>query len=316
MSRYLAAVLGTLLVLLLQGSSLASADITQTENLTLQTGDTPRLRLEQTNGVFTPQTWDVAGNEANFFVRDLTGGSKLPFRIRPGAPTSSIDIAANGDVGFGTAIPQAPVEISRSGAARMLYTDATNPTHVSWATGIPAGGGAFTIGPEGTEPVLELQSLGDLDLAGSLAEAANQGSVADVQSVDSASILAKVASLPIQSWRFSGAAAGDRHLGPLAGSFSSAFGLGEASSLISPADVAGVSLAAIQALDARDQALTEQNRALSSRVESIERSAQGLSDRNGTLEGQVGELAPLRKRVGALAKQLRSLRKAVRKLAN
>jgi hypothetical protein len=315
MSRYLAAVLGTLLVLLLP-VSVATAEITQTEDLTLQTENTPRLRLEQTNVFFPAQTWDVAGNEANFFVRDLTGGSRLPFRIRPGAPTSSVDIAANGDVGFGTATPLAPIEISRSGAARMLYTDATNPTHVSWATGIPAGGGAFTIGPEGTEPVLELQSFGDLDLAGSLAEAANEGNVADAQSIDSASILAKVASLPIQSWRFSGAAAGDRHLGPLAGSFSSTFGLGEASGLISPADVAGVSLAAIQALDARNQALTEQNRALSSRVDSIERSSQGLSDRNGSLEGQVGELAPLQKRVRTLAKQMRVLRKAVRKLAN
>lgn len=68
--------------------------------------DTPAIRLEQNNsGGFTAQTWDVAGNEANFFVRDVTSGSRLPFRIRPGAPTSSIDIAANGFVGMGTASP-------------------------------------------------------------------------------------------------------------------------------------------------------------------------------------------------------------------
>ena len=60
-------------------------------------GDTPTLRLEQDNSSgFTAQTWDVAGNETNFFVRDVNNGSKLPFRIRPGAPESSIDIAANG----------------------------------------------------------------------------------------------------------------------------------------------------------------------------------------------------------------------------
>ena len=63
------------------------------------------MRLEQNNsGGFTAQTWDVAGNEANFFVRDVTGGSRLPFRIRPGAPTSSIDINASGNVGIGTAV--------------------------------------------------------------------------------------------------------------------------------------------------------------------------------------------------------------------
>src|SRR6266404_3024015 len=75
-------------------------------DLHITTGDTPAHRLEQTNASgFTAQTWDIAGNEANFFVRDVTGGSRLPFRIRPGAPTSSVDISASGSVGIGTASP-------------------------------------------------------------------------------------------------------------------------------------------------------------------------------------------------------------------
>jgi hypothetical protein len=60
--------------------------------------DTPGIRLAQAGGSFGTQTWDVAGNEANFFVRDTTNGSTLPFRIRPGAPTSSIDVGANGNI--------------------------------------------------------------------------------------------------------------------------------------------------------------------------------------------------------------------------
>src|SRR6266550_6780695 len=68
--------------------------------------DTPAIRQEQTSGGgFTAQTWDIGANEANWFVRDVTGGSRLPFRIRPGAPTSSIDISAAGFVGVGTASP-------------------------------------------------------------------------------------------------------------------------------------------------------------------------------------------------------------------
>ena len=39
-------------------------------------------------------------------MRDVTSGSSLPFRIRPGAPTSSLDISATGDVGIGTASPE------------------------------------------------------------------------------------------------------------------------------------------------------------------------------------------------------------------
>jgi hypothetical protein len=76
-------------------------------DLHFNTSDTPATRFEQNNsGGFTAQTWDVAGNEANFFVRDVTSGSRLPFRIRPGAPTSSIDIAASGNVGIGFQSPE------------------------------------------------------------------------------------------------------------------------------------------------------------------------------------------------------------------
>jgi hypothetical protein len=83
----------------------------------MNTGDTPAIRLEQNNGSgFTAQTWDVAGNEANFFVRDVTGGSRLPFRIRPGAPTSSIDISADGRVGIGIASPSKALDVAKSGA--------------------------------------------------------------------------------------------------------------------------------------------------------------------------------------------------------
>ena len=77
------------------------------------TTDTPAIRLEQNNsGGFTAQTWDIGANEANFFVRDVTSGSRLPFRIRPGAPTSSLDIAASGNVGIATGSPGAPLDVS------------------------------------------------------------------------------------------------------------------------------------------------------------------------------------------------------------
>ncbi|HSD46093.1 MAG TPA: tail fiber domain-containing protein [Pyrinomonadaceae bacterium] len=83
-------------------------------DLHANTTDTPAIRLEQNNsGGFTAQTWDIGANEANFFIRDVTGGSRLSLRIRPGAPTSSVDIAANGNVGVGTASPNARVDIKQ-----------------------------------------------------------------------------------------------------------------------------------------------------------------------------------------------------------
>ncbi len=100
-------------------------------DLHVNTSNTPAIRLEQNNsGGFTAQTWDVAGNEANFFVRDVTGGSRLPFRIRPGAPTSSIDIAASGFVGIGTASPARLLHLtSSSGNAALQFT---NSSAKSW----------------------------------------------------------------------------------------------------------------------------------------------------------------------------------------
>lgn len=95
------------------------------------TSDTPAMRLEQNNsGGFTAQTWDIAGNEANFFVRDVTGGSRLPFRIRPGAPTSSIDISASGNVGIGFASPSQKLEV-RGPAAGLPATSGTTQNGIA-----------------------------------------------------------------------------------------------------------------------------------------------------------------------------------------
>src|SRR6185312_12675726 len=81
------------------------------------TSDTPAIRLEQNNsGGFAAQTWDIAGNEANFFVRDVTSGSRLPFRIRPGAPTSSVDIGADGSVGIANQTPIYALDVVQNSA--------------------------------------------------------------------------------------------------------------------------------------------------------------------------------------------------------
>ncbi len=102
-------------------------------DLHIVTNNTPGIRLEQnSSGGFTAQTWDLAGNESNFFVRDVTGGSRLPFRIRPGAPTSSIDIAASGNVGIGTASPSRALTVIDSGASdnTVLEVENNGPTRI------------------------------------------------------------------------------------------------------------------------------------------------------------------------------------------
>lgn len=98
-------------------------------DLHMTTTDTPAIRFEQTNGGgFTAQTWDIGANEANFFVRDITGGSGLPFRIRPGAPTSSVDINANANVGFGIATANASLHLFRASNTAEFLIEDTGPT--------------------------------------------------------------------------------------------------------------------------------------------------------------------------------------------
>jgi len=119
-------------------------------------GDTPTLRLDQDGSSgFAPQVWDVAGNETSFFIRDVTGGSTLPFRINPGAPSSSIHINASGDVGMGTASPGSSLQVRRTAAGvNTALSLVAGPSAFEWqiiqnaATGrltfFAPGGGAAT----------------------------------------------------------------------------------------------------------------------------------------------------------------------------
>jgi hypothetical protein len=116
-------------------------------DLHANTTDTPAIRLEQNNsGGFTAQTWDIAGNEANFFVRDVTGGSLLPFRIRPGAPTSSLDISSDGDVGIGTQSPTKKLHVFATNSQVFIDRPATSALNFALLTFGTNGAPKFFMG--------------------------------------------------------------------------------------------------------------------------------------------------------------------------
>jgi hypothetical protein len=95
--------------------------------LHIKDSDTPTLRLEQdSSGGWTAQTFDVAGNESNFFIRDATNGSKLPFRIQPNTPSSTLCLKSNGYVGIGTWSPSYKLEIETTNENAGLYLDRTD----------------------------------------------------------------------------------------------------------------------------------------------------------------------------------------------
>ena len=257
-------------------------------DLHINTSNTPAIRLEQNNsGGFTAQTWDVAGNEANFFVRDVTGGSKLSLRIRPGAPTSSIDISSDGDVGVGTASPSAKLHASASTGAITTMLQLTNnaasrlnfeDTAAVTTWGLNNSSGNLNMIKSGAGvTAFALQGSGALTIAGALTQNSNRDLKSNIAEVNPEAILAKVAELPISTWIYKADEAQATHLGPMAQDFAAAFGLGEDNLHIALGDMAGVSLAAVQALnkqvsakDAEIAKLQQQNAEMAQRLSNLE----------------------------------------------
>lgn len=235
--------------------------------------DTPAIRLEQTSaGGFTAQTWDVAGNEANFFVRDVTGGSRLPLRIRPGAPTSSLDISASGLVGLGTASPSTRLHVIGSdGTTTQLLVQETNATATGrdlmrlenkgptrfrlkntntgneWS--MNAHDADFRITPAGSAIVaMTIFPTGNVTIAGTLTQNSDRNSKENFRALDHKQLLQKIAALDITEWNFKYEKEDVRHIGPMAQDFHAVFGLGERDDRIAPLDTSGVALAAVQGL--------------------------------------------------------------------
>jgi hypothetical protein len=296
-------------------------------DLHINTNDTPGVRLEQNNtGGFTAQTWDVAGNEANFFVRDLTGGSQLPFRIRPGAPTSSIDIKANGDVGVGTASPGASLHVRRAnGSSKLIVEEGSGTTATRVLgdltnNGIPAlnftntaaegvdwqaaAGGDFVLQTQTGAPALALTPTGTATASGALQQNADAAAVENRADADPAGVLDAVTKLPVGYFEYAADPANARHLAPVGADFRAALGLGSSDAALAPADLSGVALVAIKGLAANDATF-----ATKATVGSIDDRLKAAEAALGNVAGSVPSLAPVNAQVAAANKRIAALEK-------
>ena len=269
-------------------------------------GNSPTLRLDQDGSSgFTPQIWDLAGNETNFFVRDVTNGSKLPLRIKPGAPDNSVYISAAGNVGNGTDSPSSPIHIKRTdGSARVTVENTSaddstlmvlqnagvarfsiaNTTASNWRfTSANNGNLVLNIAGGGINP-LTLTSAGDLTVTGTVTPSSDRNVKENFETVDHDAILERLLGLDITSWNYINDDDSVRHLGPMAQDFFASFGLGATDKGISVTDSAGVTFAAIQALhadlEAKNQEVSDvkaRNQDLEERVAQLERLIEGIA---------------------------------------
>jgi hypothetical protein len=129
-------------------------------------GDSPTIRLDQDGSSgWTAQRWDLCGNETNFFIRDVTNGSKLCFRIQPNTPSNTLCMRSTGYVGIGTWSPSTILDIEDTEA---VILSLNNTSGADWRFN-SANNGTFRFSDEGDSDVeFILNRDGDLTITGDL----------------------------------------------------------------------------------------------------------------------------------------------------
>jgi hypothetical protein len=150
----------------------------------------------------------------------------------------------------------------------------------------------FQVTKVGTGQIeMELDAAGNLEIQGTLTELSDRAAKQDVRALDGARVLERLSAMPVSEWSYK-ASPERRHVGPMAQDFHAAFGLGADPRHISARDMAGVSLAAIQALATDNDLLEASNRALLEQLETLQAQNAALAERLSLIEALVLEAQP------------------------
>ena len=141
----------------------------------------------------------------------------------------------------------------------------------------------------GTQGVQTACYLAGTVFANGVALTSDRNAKENFKPVDSKTVLAKVAALPVSEWNYKTDSQGVQHIGPMAQDFQAAFGLdGNDDKHISVVDEGGIALAAIQGLNQKLEAnsrklenenanLKKQNESLEKRLDDLEQIVQTLA---------------------------------------
>ncbi len=295
------------------GGRLGLGSSTPVTQLHMVDGNTPTYRLEQDGSSgFTPQTWDLAGNEANFFIRDVTNGSELVFRIFPDAPGDALTIkGSSGHIGLGTSTPDSHLHIRDTGSniesrvqsktdtwvqtwdadlnrTTLSYTD-NGTADATIQTAFKAGASTWhetysetqyslsLSATPGTEQLL-VDSSGNLTTTGTVNGFSDRNAKENFAAVNSAQVLERLIQVPILHWNYRDDGEAIPHLGPVAQDFYEAFKLGASERHISYSDADGVALAAIQELYRQLLDSKSEIEALRSRLQEMEERQSSVSE--------------------------------------
>jgi len=236
------------------------------------------------------------------------GPGSLPFVVLTNAPGGSLVVEANGNLSIGSGQNQtASLRIRRNnGTAKLLVQEQSGTVAARRLVELRNNGpiafamvntnladewrfAAQTTGFRITNaaspgPDFEVLKSGDAVLRGTLTEGSDVNVKSDIEVLDGDSVLAKLDALPISEWSYKEDGPSVRHIGPMAQDFYAAFGLGTEETKISPRDMAGVTMAAIKALNAelkeKDAEIAEQQEqilALQARLNEVDQLKAQLS---------------------------------------
>lgn len=236
---------------------------------------------------------------------------RLKFEVVPNCPGDlaggKLWIHGTGDVGIGTADPADDLHIERPfPAIRLTDSDPCPLSAASWqinqafgklrfavvpkCTGDPTGtkmtitgSGRLGIGTE--DPLTALHVKGGGIIEGDVAFGSSRTIKHEIEPVAGEDVLAAVRELPLYHWKYREDEVQALHVGPMAEDVHAALGLGRDERHLSPADSAGLALAAIQGLDREVTALRAENAELADRNRELVERLTALEERLATPTG-------------------------------
>jgi len=126
-----------------------AVDVTFASDVALKIADTSNSIIfdDTSSATFPDRDWKLLINDVltvssggleRFAIEDVTNGT-IPFTIQGGAPENALVLDSNGQVGLGTAIPQADLHVSSAGTASLLLAPTDHGVR-SFEVGVDANG--------------------------------------------------------------------------------------------------------------------------------------------------------------------------------